>query len=147
MEVSIERQRTEIAGREKTKAELTALIANLQQRADLEKKKMNITEAGRIRDLVKNMQSIVPNITKQADDVNYKCYQLKQVEVINQNNYITYTVPTTSYTSYIQSSYQIKPDTYNIKSGPNKLSITPVCILDNNWNANYGNPYTPTSFI
>ena len=134
-------------GREKTQAEVTALLPNLQQRAEIEKKKMNTTEAGRIKDLVRNLQAILPNISKQADDVNYKCYQLKQLEVVTLNNTIAYAVPPISYAAYIQSSYQIKPDTSNIKFGSNKLSITPVCILDSLWNTAYGNPYAPTSYL
>lgn len=146
LEISIERQRAEIATRERTQAEITALLPNLQQRAEIEKKKMNNSEISKIRDLVKNLQVILPNITKQADDVNYKCYQLKQFEVIAQNNTVSYAVPQASYTAYIQSSYQIKPDTPNIKLNP-KLSITPTCILDTTWSTAYGNPYAPASYL
>lgn len=87
----------------------------------------------------------MPNITKQVDDVNYKCNQLKPVEPVVQNNTTIYVVQPTAYTSYIQSCYQIRPDTTNIKSG-NKINITPVGILDSLWLNSFGNPYQPTSY-
>lgn len=106
---------------------------------------MSKTELTRLRGLVKNLQTLLPNITAQVDDVNFKCNQVKTVEPVKTSNVTAYVVVPKDYNVYIQSCYQIKPDTSNLKT--NKVSITPLSILDFNWGNAYGSPYSPASYV
>ena len=98
-----------------------------------------------MRDLVKNLQVLQPNITVQVDDVNFKCNQLKQVEQVKSSNITVYNVIPKDYNTYVQSCYQIKPDNINLKV--NKLVVTPLSIQDLIWGKAFGNPYSQTSFV
>lgn len=100
--------------------------------------------------MVVSLEKSLPGIQSFIDDGYYTCMRLRNITIAmgdknGNGTEIVYIVGPTDFSSYIETSYTLKPDWKQINL-PQNVTLSPLNIMDPSWQAAFGLPYDLVSY-
>lgn len=146
LESQVERYRADISRGSKREQQYLNEIAILEERLNIERKKLANEELNKLKEMVAALSKSIPTIQTFVDDNYYKCYRATSLATQQAGSVTVYVITIPNFQSYIETSYQIQPDWTRVNLVGQEIRLTPINIMDSAWQAAYGLPYDIVSY-
>ena len=144
LEIQVERLRTEISVAEAKKDRYLQQIRNLEDRINIERRKIADDELNDLLRMIETLQRLVPTTESEIDRHYYYCYGEGSVEVEQTGSTVVYIVKGERFGEYIQRAYGFKgPDGYSDRT---EARLYKCNIYSKDWTAHFGYPEVNNSY-
>ena len=144
LEIQVERLRTDISVAEAKKDRFLQQIRDLEDRINIERKKIATDELDDLLRMIETLQKLIPTTESEIDRHYYYCYGEGSVEVEQTGSTVVYIVKGERFGDYIQKAYRCDaPDGYRDR---NEVRLYKFNIYAKDWTAKFGYPQVNTSY-
>ena len=96
--------------------------------------------------MVATLSKSLPTIESFIDSNYYQCFKAGNLTTIQNDTMSVYVISLSNFQSYIESSYQLKPDWNRVNIATQQIRLTPINVMDTAWQAAFGLPYDIISY-